>query len=186
MPPGYPGGSPPPAAAAPGAPGARPPGGPGGSPPGGPGGGGGGSDRPADFRTTFGAVNAFLDAVKAKDPARLKEATALHAGQPSETRPQNKKIFEAILEESLSPDDLDELAKKLDGYQVSGSNDATSSGRLGITLHKSGAGGSFLQRTITVRKEKAGWKVVDISGEGKLESMNGGGGGGGGMRGRRR
>jgi len=165
MPPGPPGASGSPPAGYPGAGSSSGPGGEGGS--GAP--GGGGNDGPADFRTQLGAVNAFLAAVRAKDATRLKEATALRAGQDNETRPQNKKLFEAILEENLSGDDLDELAKKLEGFQVTGANEAKSSARLGIILHKSEGGGAFLQRTITVRREKAGWKVVDISGEGKLE-----------------
>ena len=63
------------------------------------------------------------------------------------------------------------MAKKLEGFKVADVNTATSSRRLGITLRKAeGKKGAMLQRTITVRQEKAGWKVVDISGEGKLDA----------------
>ncbi len=149
------------------------PGGPGGPPtgvpgmPGGPGGPGGADTGPADFRTQRGAVKAFLAAVRARDPARLKEATALRA--PTESRPHNQKFFEAVLAETLAPDDIDELATKLEGFRIADANIPHSTAKRGIILRKAGGNGAFLQRTITVRKEKAGWKVVDISGEGKLE-----------------
>jgi hypothetical protein len=126
-------------------------------------GGGGGADEPADFRTQENAVKAFLNALKAKDPVRLREATALRAVRENEGK-ANEKLFASILEESMSEDEIDELAKKLEGYQIAGRNVAKSSGRLGIILQKSDKGGDILLRTITVRIEKDGWKVVDIGG----------------------
>jgi hypothetical protein len=131
-------------------------------------GGQGGTGGPADFSTQYGAVNAFLNAVKEKDAAKLKEATALHAIEDNKGK-RNEKLFTGILDESISEDEIDELAKRLEGYQISGHNDAKSSGRLGVILAKGGQNGEYFQRTITVRREKSGWKVDEIGGEGKFE-----------------
>ena len=138
-----------------------------------PGGAGGSDDAgdkgPASFKTEMGGVNAFLAAVRARDPVRLKEATALRAR--TECKPHNQKFFEAILGETLGPDDLDELAKALEGFKVADMNTPKTTRTRGFILRKAGKkSGAFLQRTITVRQEKAGWKVVDISGEGKLDA----------------
>ena len=64
----------------------------------------------------------FLIAVRSKDPERLAEATALRAGQAGETGPHYQKLFSAILEQSLAPEDLDELAKKFEGVTIVGHN----------------------------------------------------------------
>ena len=64
--------------------------------------------------------------------------------------------------------DLDELAKKLAGFQLSGANVPKSSGSIGVTVTKA-EGTSILRRTITMRHEKAGWKVLDIGGQAELE-----------------
>ena len=77
-------------------------------------------------------------------------------------------MFSAILDGSLGADELDDLAAKLDGFSVSGQNLPKSSGRVGVTLTKSQKT-SQLRRTITVRREKSGWKVVDIGGLGEIK-----------------
>jgi hypothetical protein len=135
--------------------------------PGGP--GGGGDSTKSDFRTPESAVNSFLNAIRAKDLDRLAEATALHAPTEAE-RGDYKKIFAAILDGSLAPEDMDELAKRFEGMQIAGRNQAKSSGRLGVTIAKSGQRGSYFNRTITVRREKAGWKVVDVSGQREFQA----------------
>ncbi len=152
------------------------PGMPGGGMPGMPGGGGGGADdkTTSDFSNPYKAVMSFLNAVKAKDMDRIAEATAQRAGRPEETSAHYQKVFQAILEQSLAPEDLDELAKKFEGMKIAGQNQAKSTGRLGIIIAKSAGNsgqqqGDIYTRTITVRKEKAGWKVVDISGQREFE-----------------
>jgi hypothetical protein len=136
-----------------------------------PGGGGGGGGKAlagnGSFKSPSGAVTAFLAALKARDLDALTEATALHA--QTEAKPGNQKLFTAILDGSLAKDELDELAKKLDGYKIIDQNDPKSSGRQGIILSKPEKNGAQMIRTITTRHEKKGWKVVDISGAGKLE-----------------
>ena len=120
---------------------------------------------------------AFMNALRAKDPDRLDEATALRAGQESETSPAYQKLFQAIHEHSLSSEDFDELSKKVEGMAIMDQNQPKSSGRLGIIVGRT-VDGAPLTRTITVRKEKAGWKVVDVSGAHKFEkpfTVRGGG-----------
>jgi hypothetical protein len=136
--------------------------------------------KKADFRTPMGAVTAFLAALKAKDPDRLAEATALRA--PMESTGKNQKLFTAILERSLADDELTELASKLEGFQIVDHNVPKSTGRYSLILAKAGKNGSQLLRTIHTRHEKAGWKVVDISGQGELERPIMIPRGGGGMR----
>ncbi len=111
------------------------------------------------FRMPNTAVQAFLAALKAKDKERLAQCTALHA--PTEAAEKHRKIFAAIVEGSISDDELDEMAKALDGYQVSGMLEAKSTGRMGVLISKMD-GRDRLQRTITTRKEKEGWKVLDV------------------------
>jgi hypothetical protein len=110
---------------------------------------------------------SFLGALRAKDAEALAEATALHA--PTEASAHYQKAFTAIVEQSLAPEDFDEIAKKFEGMTIVGQNQAKSSGRLGIIVGKTGQKGEYLTRTITVRKEKLGWKVADISGQREFE-----------------
>ena len=144
------------------------PGGPGGpgmqGMPGGPGspGGPGGSDQPPDFRTPEGAVQAFLDALKAHDLDRLTEATALRA--QTEASKKYQEMFKRIFDSTLSESELNTLASKLDGYKISGENQAKSTGRLGVILRKQmESNRGWLSLVITVRREKKGWGVCDIS-----------------------
>ena len=132
-------------------------------------GGNAGNAKP-DFTSPQTAVMTFLNALKAKDADRLTEATALRAGQPSETSAYYQKVFQAIVEGSLGPEDLDELAKKFEGYAIIGANPPKSSGRFDVIIGKTAStkGGSFT-RKITVRRELAGWKVVDIGGQREFE-----------------
>ena len=104
-----------------------------------------------------------MNALKAKDPERLAEAVALRAGTPEETSANYQKIFVAILEQGLAPEDIDELAKKFEGMTIMGQNQAKTTGRLGIIVGKR-EGRDSITRTITARHEKAGWKVCDITG----------------------
>ncbi|WP_165234788.1 hypothetical protein [Aquisphaera insulae] len=143
-----------------------------------PGAGGGGQDNgPATTETPEGAVHAFLNAVKAKDRDRLTEATAMHAaqsGNPTESiSPKNVEFFGKILDGSISDSDLDDLAKKLDGYQIGGVNAVKSTGKIGIYIQKQSEDGDLHRRTLTVRKEKKGWGVMDIGAETLFKGMGG-------------
>ena len=172
---GYPG--------APGAAGGNIPGAYPGMVPGGPGampgaagiGGPGGANTPADYSTPQAAVQTFLAAIASKNPERITEAIALRAGtpqpgQPAETSVQYQKFFDMAHEGSLDASDLETIAKKFEGMNIQGQNTAKSSGRLGIIVGKSDKG-DMLTRTITVRKEKSGWKVCDVSGQHETPMM---------------
>ena len=141
--------------------------------PGVPGAGGGrqGADNaPADFHTPEGGVTAFLNALKAKDLDRLTEATAIHAQQ--EARAKNQEMFKRIYDGSLSDQELDKLAASLEGYQLSGNNPPKSSARIDMIVSKRGKNGSYISRLITVRHEKRGWLVCDISGPAEFKNPN--------------
>ena len=159
----------------PGMPGMPP--GPGAGYPGGPEGsgampGGGGNDNgPPSFQDPLHATAAFLKAVKAKDRDRIVEATALRAGQAQETGTETmRKLFATILDQSISDESLNDLFKALDGYQIVDTNTPKSTGRFGVILGKPNQKAGQYRRTITLRKEAKGWKVVDIGGQAELEA----------------
>ena len=136
--------------------------------PGGPG-NAAGDNTPANYHNPRGAVQAFLNALKAKDPERIYEACALRA--PREASERMKPTFQKISDLSLSDSEIDELAEKLDGYQIVGENPARSTGRVGVVLQRSPTRGNNNNNTgmatidnlvVTVRKEKKGYGVVDI------------------------
>jgi hypothetical protein len=118
-----------------------------------------GADAPANFRYPVTAVTSFLSALKAKDPERLAEATALRSQY--EAAEKHKKTFKAILEKNLPDTELNDLANALDGFTIVDTNTAKSSARLGVILQKP-HGNDILRRTIQVRLEAKGWKVLDI------------------------
>ena len=121
------------------------------------------ADGPADLHSPIGAVRTFLEALKAKDADRLSEATARRAASESATK--NQDMFSKIIEVSLSESELDDLAKKLEGYQVTGENPPKSTGRVDVVIQKSEGNGGYSRRRITARREKKGWGVMDISPE---------------------
>jgi hypothetical protein len=118
---------------------------------------------PSDFRTPQGAVRTFLNALKAKDADRLSEATARRAAVDSTGK--NQELFSKILEVTLPDSELDDLAKKLAGYQISGENPQKSTGRADVVVSKRNDDGSSSSRRITARREKKGWGVLDIGPE---------------------
>jgi hypothetical protein len=149
--------------------GAGGPGAPGGAGmPGGPGGPGGqgrspAADKPANFRTPEGAVEAFLNALVAKDADRLAEACALRASvEPPE---KNKALFKKIYGLELSDSELDDLSKSLEGYRIVGENPAKSTARVEVVLQKSSDNGSFHRLVVTVRREGKDrkWGVLHLA-----------------------
>ena len=131
--------------------------------PGGPGGPGGSSadDKPANFRTPEGAVEAFLSALRAKDPDRLAEATALRA--PQEPPEKNRILFKKIFELSLSDSELDDLARKFEGYRIAGENPPKSTARVEVILQKSTDNGARYTLVVMTRHEKKGWGVLHLA-----------------------
>jgi hypothetical protein len=131
------------------------------------GGAGGGSnpDEPSDLSTQRGGAAAFLNALRAKDPVRLREATARRAEEFNKGK-RYEKLFKSILDESISQDEIEELAKVFEGFQIAGANQAKTTSTLGIILQKSNPKtGRLVYRTLTVRREKEGWKVLDLGHE---------------------
>jgi hypothetical protein len=136
---------------------------------GGAGGGAAVDDSPADLHSPVGAVRTFLSALKAKDADRLSEATARRAA--IESSGKNQEMFSKILEVTLSDSEIDDLAKKLEGYQVAGENPPKSTGRVDVVIQKSDGGGAYSRRRVTARHEKKGWGVLDIGPEQVFKSL---------------
>jgi hypothetical protein len=136
-----------------------------GMPGGGPGGyGGAGSDAGAalganSFRTPQNAVASFLAALKSKNKDRLAQTTAKRA--PTEAAEKHRKIFSEIVDQSISDEDLDEMAKAMEGFQVVQVLQAKSTRKIDVVVAKM-SGKDRLQRTIVTRQEVEGWKVLDI------------------------
>jgi hypothetical protein len=132
----------------------------------------GASAEAADFDSPQGAVEAFLDAIEARDIQRLQEATALRAPQHAETAAR-RKAFQAIREMSLTPEEFDMIAENMDGFKIARMSRPTEAGVLSFILQKEGEFGSTLLRTIDVRKERSGWKVLDVSGVSENKRLGG-------------
>jgi hypothetical protein len=114
------------------------------------------------YLTPITAAQTFLAALKQKDLKKIAEATALHAA----TESKNQELFRSILAQKLGQDDLDELARQLSGFQITATA-APAGGLIKVVVTRPDGNG-VLRRNLTMRQEKAGWKVQDISGEGLL------------------
>jgi hypothetical protein len=134
--------------------------------------GGNDTNAPANYTLPLTAVTTFLNAVKSKNKDRIADATALRSVREAHSKSM-KQLFSNILDNSISDEDVNDLAKQLEGYSIIGQNTAVSSGQLGIILGKSNGNYGQYRRTITVRHEAKGWKVSDITGRSELEGMRG-------------
>lgn len=125
----------------------------------------GGSGKAPSFRYPITAAQAFLDALKAKDPQKLKDAVALRSRLESSAA--HRSLFEQILDSSLPAETLKALADAFEGYTIVRPGAVEGTGHQDVILMKSADRGN-LQRALTLRKEKAGWKVSDFSSARKI------------------
>lgn len=158
---------------------------------GGRGGAGTGTSATPDFSNPIKGAETFLAAAKARDPHLLSDSVALRAAQEAE--PKTRPYFVKILEgpQSIDEDLLNLLEDALKDMQIVGTNRVSSTARLGVIVSRQNDAGDEIRRTITMRKEKAGWKVADISGPAIIKApaqmrnrTPGGQGGAGGASGR--
>lgn len=119
---------------------------------------------PVDKHSPQGAVQSFLFALSVRDRERLREATARRS-QFEASSEQQKELFRKIVnpEENISDAELEEIARKLEGYVIAGENAVHTTGKLGVIIMRPTREGGYLSRTVTVRKEKKGWGVMDVS-----------------------
>jgi hypothetical protein len=127
---------------------------------------------PADIHSPTGAVRAFLNALHAKDRDKLAEATALRS-QTEATSTKNKELFAKIVDMSISDSEIDDLAKKFEGFRVAGENAVKTTGKLGVYIDRQTEHGDTQRVTLTVRKEKKGWGVMDVSSPTLFKAMTG-------------
>jgi hypothetical protein len=125
------------------------------------GGAGGANDKDPDFSNALNGAQAFLDALKSKDTGRIADVIALRSDTEEST---HRSLFKSIKDGSLGDNDLNDLAAKFDGMKPVDRNVIKSTARVGIICAKM-KGQTRLQRTLWVRKEKDGWKVVDFGPE---------------------
>ena len=135
---------------------------------------GGGNDvnAPANYSTPIAGAATFLSAVKSKNKDRIADATALHA-QKEANSVTMQKLFSQIVELSVSDEQIDGLAKALNGYSITGLDPALSSGKQKVVLAKSNGMNGQFRRTLTMRHEAKGWKVDDISGQSEIQGFRG-------------
>jgi hypothetical protein len=139
----------------------------------GPGGIGNQADNgPADTHSPDGAVRAFLNALRAKDRDKLAEATALRAQREAATS-KNQDLFGRIIDMSISDAELDDLSKKFEGFRVAGENAAKTTATLGVYVDRQTEHGDLQRITLTVRKEKKGWGVMDFGSPTLFKAMSG-------------
>ncbi|MEO6807587.1 MAG: hypothetical protein ABI353_00545 [Isosphaeraceae bacterium] len=129
----------------------------------------GGSGKAPSFKYPITGAQAFIDALKAKDPQKLNDAVALRSRLESSAA--HRSVFEQILDSSLPPETIQELADAFEGYKIVRQGAVEGTGHQNVILMKN-AGKDNLQRSLTLRKEKAGWKVSDFSGVRKFEGQN--------------
>ena len=92
----------------------------------------------------------------------LAEATAIRAPTEASTE-RIRELFAKVVDTSISDDELDDIAKKLEGFAIAGENPVKSTGRVGVIIRKPLEDGGYLSRIVTVRREKKGWGVLDVS-----------------------
>jgi len=124
------------------------------------GGPGGGPSGAPSFKNPVKGVESWLNALKSKDMKALKDASALRGQYEAKTE-THRELFRAIQEETLPEEDLESLAKAFEGMKVQDANTIKSTGQVGIIVGKMDKK-DRITRTLFVRKEKAGWKVVDF------------------------
>jgi ABC-type glycerol-3-phosphate transport system substrate-binding protein len=123
---------------------------------------GAGSTKAPDYTEPIAAAESFLAALESKDTQLLAEAVAIR-GQYEAKGDAKQQMFRALKEENLPQEDLDALVRAFDGMEVRSKNTPKSSGRVGVIVGKQDDN-KLLTRTLYVRREKEGWKILDFSG----------------------
>jgi len=119
-------------------------------------------DRNTPMGMVLGAVEDFLTALKNRDPAALADAVALRA--PTEAKvASHVPLWKAVRENNLPEEQLDQLAAMFDGFTISSVTRGSTTGQLSVQLSKVDQNQDLLMRTVYLRHEKAGWKVLDFS-----------------------
>jgi hypothetical protein len=134
------------------------------------GGAGGGSSAVDKFDTPVEGAQSWLNALKSGDLEAVKTATALR-GQTEASTKAHKDLFASFVsDDGPQQEDVADLAKGFEGFKVVGKNTAKSTGQIGVILEKT-EGRNTLRRTLTMRKEKDGWKVMDFGGTGTIKAF---------------
>jgi hypothetical protein len=109
------------------------------------------------------AAEKFLDALKEKDLEKLKDAIALRA--PLQATPKHRPIFANIRDGQLDEATLAEMSEAFAEMKVTDMNTPKSTGLRGVIVSKTEKDqNEMVSRTIYVKREVAGWKVLDFSG----------------------
>ncbi|MFO0956345.1 MAG: hypothetical protein U0800_02630 [Isosphaeraceae bacterium] len=104
-------------------------------------------------------MNTFLSAIKSRDPERISNAVALRSR--TEAKDANKPLFEAMLDKNLTEDAISDLARSYEGMSVINYSALSETGKVSVRVGKQN-GREVIERSLIVRKEKAGWKVLDF------------------------
>jgi hypothetical protein len=153
------------------------------------GGAAGRSTAEPDYTNPVKGAETFLAAAQAKDVQLLSDSVALRA--PQEADPKTRPIFQKLVEGPQSVDQatIDLIHDALQDMRIVGTNTVRSTARLRVIVGRQEENGDQVTRTITMRREKAGWKVADVSGPriidmpAQMRNRGGGGPGAGGSGG---
>jgi hypothetical protein len=146
--------------------------------------GGSNANKEPDYSNPTAAAETFLNALTKKDPALIAEATAIRAQyEAKDTKMQD--FWKQAKAESLAQEDLDKLIRTFEGMKVVNNNQRKSTAMVGVTVGKTEEN-NYYTRTLYLRHEKDGWKVLDFSslhnqktGPRQLRAGNNNNGGGG-------
>jgi hypothetical protein len=127
-------------------------------------GSGGAAAGEPDYTTAVKGAETFLAAVTSKNVERIADALALRSVSDTEGSAKYKATFQAILDRSIDPEAIEQIAANFKDMKIVGTNSVKSSGSRGIIIGRTNEKQEFLTRTLTMRREKAGWKVLDLSG----------------------
>lgn len=131
--------------------------------------GGSGGSTADDFKDPMKAVESFLSAVKSKDPERVARVLSRRAPGEAKTAAA-KKILTSALDQSITPEGLNDLAKVFEDYTVENMNVGKSSGSVNVIIGrnlKNEAGKKILtqyeRRIMRVQRDgPINWKVVEF------------------------
>lgn len=130
-------------------------------------GGGTGAEVKTNFTTPEKAVETFLAAVKARSLESL--VTTVSRRSPDEAHVKTRPIFQSILERTITPDEIGDIATQLDGYKLMHRLPAQSTGRVEVMISKEKQDERkrhiLYTRKVTTRREKNEWRILDISRE---------------------
>ncbi len=126
-------------------------------------GGGSQADEP-DYTDPAKATESFMDAVEKRDPDLLAEAVAKRARYSEYTR-RSRELLVSFLDGEPLEFQLEELANSIQDFEVLDGNYSPKQRSLAFVIIGKSTERDVTYRRLYLRKEKAGWKVLEVGRE---------------------